>query len=223
MDRGRVKGFDWCWGAAVRRSGLGRSTEWVGDSPRNRAWTRAKAAADGCAESMATLTLRTETVTRAPILRSLSRNVPAMARARRVPMERVPEGGEEDRREGGEEEPELVGGEARGRGPVGEQVQLLLLDRVLHVAPRAGDALVDGPGREGVGGQRGHDEAGVSLARQVFRLRGPRGAAVTSSSEWRIGTPCTGGPGGRVSALSPGHRQVPSRSSRPAGSSSPGR
>ena len=53
--------------------------------PGSRAWTRAKAAAEGWAESMATLTRRTETVTRAPILRSLSRSVPAVARASRVP------------------------------------------------------------------------------------------------------------------------------------------
>ena len=46
---------------------------------------------------------------------------------------------------------------------------MLLLDRVLHVAPRAVDALVDGPGREGVG-QRGNDEAGVGLAGQMLRL-----------------------------------------------------
>ena len=64
-------------------------------------------------------------------------------------VKRLTECGEEDRREGGEEEAELVGGEAGGRGPVREEIQLLLLDRVLHVAPRAVvEALVDGPGPE---------------------------------------------------------------------------
>ena len=84
-------------------------------------------------------------------------------------MQRTPERNEEDRGEGGEEDPELVGGEARRRGPVGEEIELLLLDRVLHVAPRAVDALVDGPGREGVG-QRGDHEARVGLAGQVLGL-----------------------------------------------------
>lgn len=155
-------------GAGAHRSrgaGLRRSREWVEGHPRNRAWTRAKAAAWGCAESMATLTLRTETETRAPILRSLSRSVPAVARARRVPTSVRLRTSIEDRREGGKEEPELVGVEARRRGPVGEEIELLLLDRVLHVAPRAVDALVHGPGREGAGGQRGDDEAGVGLSR----------------------------------------------------------
>ena len=57
----------------------------AGSYPGNRAWTRANAAAEGCAESMATLTRRTETMTRAAILRSLSRSVPAVARASWVP------------------------------------------------------------------------------------------------------------------------------------------
>lgn len=53
--------------------------------PGNRAWTRAKAGAEGCAESVAILTLRAETITRAPILSSFRRSVPAVARARPVP------------------------------------------------------------------------------------------------------------------------------------------
>ena len=57
--------------------------------------------------------------------------------------ERAAQRGHEDGCEGGEEEPELVGGEAGGGGPVGEQVELLLLDGVLGVAPGAVHAFVD--------------------------------------------------------------------------------
>ena len=77
--RSLVQGCTGPVSAGWRRSGA------AGAYPGNRAWTRANAAAEGCAESMATLTRRTETMTRAPILRSLSRSVPAVARASRVP------------------------------------------------------------------------------------------------------------------------------------------
>ena len=86
------KEIDWLKGPSLVSGRSGAvSARWnkcsraAGSYPGNRAWTRANAAAEGCAESMATLTRRTETMTRAPILRSLSRSVPAVARASRVP------------------------------------------------------------------------------------------------------------------------------------------
>ena len=85
--------------------------------PDKRAWTRANSVAEGCAESMATLILRAETVTRAPILSSRRRSVPAVARASRVPRSAWRQGAEEEGGEGGEEEPELVGGQDRGGVP----------------------------------------------------------------------------------------------------------
>ncbi len=85
--------------------------------------------------------------------------------------ERAPEDIEEDRREGGEEEAELVGGEARRRVRSEKRSSCCSLIVFFHVAPRTVDALVDGAGREGAGGQRGDDEAGVGLAGQVLRLR----------------------------------------------------
>ena len=48
--------------------------------------------------------------------------------------ERCPEPDHEDGGEGGEDEPELVGGHGGGGGASGEQVELLLLDGVLGVA-----------------------------------------------------------------------------------------
>ena len=130
--------------------------------------TRAKAAASGCAESTAALTGRKEAVTPAPILKSLSRSALAVAWARCVPTRAGLR--RSKRLDAKAEDPELVGDEACRRGPVGEEIQLLLLDRVLHVALRTVDARVDDAGREGVDGQRGDDRAGVGLARQVFRL-----------------------------------------------------
>ena len=99
-----------------------------------------------------------------------------------------------DRGEGREAEAELVAGDAGQGSPVGEEVELLLLDRVLHVAPQAVDALVDGPGREGVG-QRGRDEAGVGLAGQVLGTwrrpgaGGTSGGAQAESTRSRICSP----------------------------------
>ncbi len=193
-------------GLAERMSGV------RGNYLGNRAWTRAKAVAEGCAESIATLSRRMETVTRAPILRSLSRRVPAVGAGQARAVERTAQGVEEDRGEGGEEESELVGGVAGGGGPVGEQVQLLLLDRVLHVAPRAVDALVVGPGREGVG-QRGDDEAGVGLAGQVLGL-GDDPALAEPACEGgveELGEPsCPTSPG---APLTPRRQPTPGRSS----------
>ena len=53
--------------------------------PGSRALTPAKAAAESYAEPKATSTRRTETLTQAPLLRSLGQSVPVVVRARRVP------------------------------------------------------------------------------------------------------------------------------------------
>ena len=48
--------------------------------------------------------------------------------------------------ERGEPQAQLVGAHGRGRGAIGEQVELLLLDPVLHLAAGAVDLLVEGAG-----------------------------------------------------------------------------
>jgi hypothetical protein len=82
---------------------------------------------------------RTLTVTTAPILRSFSRIVPAVALASSVPTQgqtphrlhqHVGERGEPQAQHGG------------GAGAVGIEIELALLDAVLHLAARAVDALV---------------------------------------------------------------------------------
>lgn len=93
---------------------------------RRRVGARTKAGAAGCADPMATPTQRAEIVTRAPILRSLRRGVPAVARSSAVPASARRCAAM--RMEAKAEEPELVGGEAGGGGPVGEQVERLLLE-----------------------------------------------------------------------------------------------
>ncbi len=85
-------------------------------------------------------------------------------------VEGVPHAGGEDGGEGGEEEPELVGAGGGGGGARGEEVELLLLDGVLGLAPGAVDTLVDGSGGGGPLRQRGDDEAGVGLAGEVLGL-----------------------------------------------------
>ena len=66
--------------------------------------------------------------------------------------------------------PELVCPERVARGSVREEIQLLLLDPVLHVAAGAVQVLVQlarGPGR---GVQFGHDEARVGALREMLGL-----------------------------------------------------
>ena len=103
-------------------------------------------------------------------------------------VQSAPQRTEEEGGEGGEEEPELVGGEAGGGCPIGEQIELLFLDGVLHPAAGAVNALGDGPGRDGPG-QRGDDEAGVGLAGQMLGLGDDAAAGATSWSGSRTGTP----------------------------------
>ena len=72
--------------------------------------------------------------------------------------------------ERGEVQPQLIGPHRRRAGPVGEQVQLLLLDPVFHLPAGAVDfsyrrlctGLADRTG--------GHHEARVALVRQILRL-----------------------------------------------------
>ena len=82
----------------------------------------------------------------------------------------APERAQENIGERGEPEPELVGAHGRGRGSVGEQVALALLDPVLHLAAGAVDLLVE-KAAVGLGpAQGGDDEARIGLALGPFRL-----------------------------------------------------
>ena len=87
---------------------------------------------------------RTLMRTRAPSLRSFSRIVPQVASANCVCASRC--GGartEQHIGHRGEPEPQLVGAHGGGRGAVGEQVALALLDAVLHLAAGAVDLLIE--------------------------------------------------------------------------------
>ena len=92
--------------------------------------------------------------------------VPQVARASSVPARRdAAQRAHEHIGHGGEPQPQLVGAHGRRRRAVGEQVELALLDAVLHVAARAVDVLVeDAAPRPRVAIERGDDEARVGLA-----------------------------------------------------------
>lgn len=83
---------------------------------------------------------------------------------RGVGQREAAQGGHQDVGHGGEPQAQLVGAHGDGAGAVGEEVELALLDAVLHVAAGAVDALVEGAGADLGGGQRGDDEAGVAPA-----------------------------------------------------------
>ena len=59
-----------------------------------------------------------------------------------VPEGDAPEGVDQHIGESGEPEPELVGAQAGGGGAIGKEVELLLLDPVLHLAACAVDLLI---------------------------------------------------------------------------------
>ena len=71
---------------------------------------------------------------------------------------------------GGEPEPQLVGAHGGGRGAASEEIELALLDAVLHLAAGAVDALVEAAGVDLGGTQRGDDEAWVGRATGPFGL-----------------------------------------------------
>ena len=81
------------------------------------------------------------------------------------------DGLEQDPGEGREIQPQLVGPHGRRRGPVGEQVELLLLYSVLHVAAGAVQILVERPGADLPHGQAGDHEARVRAAQSRQHLR----------------------------------------------------
>ena len=137
--------------------------------PGSRAWTRAKAEAAGCAESMATLTLRAETITRAPVLRSLRRSVPAVARASPVPASARRRAAMRMEAKAEKRSRSWLAGRREAEVRSANRSGCCSLDGVLGVAPEAVRALVDGSGGDRLG-QGGDDEAGIGLAGQVFGL-----------------------------------------------------
>ena len=83
---------------------------------------------------MASLTRLADTVTRAPILRSLRRRVPQVASAKRVWASPMPsQGAEQDIGHGGEPQAQLIGAHRGGRGAVGGEIALAFLQTVLRV------------------------------------------------------------------------------------------
>ena len=121
---------------------------------------------------MASLTRRTLMRTRAPIFSSARR----MRAAGGLGELGVGEADAAQRAEqhighGGEPQPQLVGAHGGGRGAVGEQIELALLDAVLHLAAGAVDVLVEAAGVDLGGPQRGDDEARVGRARSIRPCR----------------------------------------------------
>jgi hypothetical protein len=89
------------------------------------------------AEAMAALIRRTLTRTSAPILRSFSRIVPHVAVGELGMREPDPtQRAEQDISERGKPQAYLVGPHSCRRGAVGEQIELAVLDPVLHLAAR---------------------------------------------------------------------------------------
>jgi hypothetical protein len=95
-------------------------------------------------------------VTTAPIFSRLRRIVCALARASSLRLD-------EHVGEGGEPQAQLVDAEGVRREPVGEQLELRLLDAVLHLAASAVQLLVGRPGRPVARGEAGDHEARVRL------------------------------------------------------------
>ena len=84
----------------------------------------------------------------------------------------LPDGHHQRVGEGREVHPQLVGPHGCRRGAVGEQVQLLLLDPVFHVATPTIQLLVKGVRPDPVAAEAGDDETGIGAPRprQPFRL-----------------------------------------------------
>ena len=82
----------------------------------------------------------------------------------------APEGFDEDIGEGGEPEAELVCTHRPGRGPIGEEIELLFFDSILHIAACAVEPLVEGAGPDPTGLDRGHDEARIVAPGQYLGL-----------------------------------------------------
>ena len=157
-----------CRGRERRQVGVG------GTAALRFARTRANRSFQGQTDENESRTLRTEMRMQTATFRSLVRIVPACALSSPVPAKpslriaavRWLANVAKSRRN-------WFARMVAGRGPVGEQVELLLLDAVLHFAARAVQFLVENPRPRPLATQGSHDEAGVEAARtrQPFRLR----------------------------------------------------
>ena len=137
----------------------------------SRRWASANSSCHGQAEAIATLMRRTLMRTRAPSFSSFSRMVPQVASANWVcasPMRR--KRAEQHIGHRGKPQAELVGPHGGGRGAVGEQIELALLDTVLHLAAGAVDLLVEAPPIDLRRRERGDDEARVGLVARHLGL-----------------------------------------------------
>ena len=195
-------------------------------SGRGRGRTRA---GSGCAEAMATRMRRTLRVTRAPIFRSFRRMRAAGGggelgvRRGRCGAARVTQ----HVGHGGEPQPQLVGAHGRGAGAVGEEVELALLDAVLHLAAGAVDAARRACGRplaaalSEVTTKRGL--APCAAARHPLGLGddAPAAAPAVARRPAEVGE-AAGRPAGRLGVvLGPGELDV--RCARPGGGCGRGR
>jgi hypothetical protein len=120
---------------------------------------------------MASLMRRTLVRTSAPIFNSLRRIVAQQARANWVCWESdAAQCADQDIGHRREEQPQLVGPHRPGRGAVGEEIELALLDAVFHLAAGAVDLLVEVAGVVLRARQRGNDKARIGLALGPLRL-----------------------------------------------------
>src|SRR5438034_7353527 len=127
----------------------------------SRIAARPQSWAAGQADAMAILMRRTLMRTSAPILSSLRRMVPQLACANSVSCRPIRRRAHSSIGHRVEPQPQLVGPHRGSRGAVRIEVELTLLDPVLHVAAGAVDLLVQVLGPALVAPQRGDHEARI--------------------------------------------------------------
>lgn len=80
------------------------------------------------------------------------------------------QGAQQDVGEGAEVEPDLIGQQGVGAGAVGEQVELLLLDPILHLAAGAVEIFVESPCIGCLAAERGDDIARIGSLGEMLGL-----------------------------------------------------
>ena len=114
----------------------------------SRRWASANSSCHGQADAIAILMRRTLMRTSAPSFSSFEPDGAAGGIGElRVRQPDAAQRAEQHIGHRGEPQAKLVGAHGGGRGAVGEQIELALLDAVLHLAARAVDLLVEVPRR----------------------------------------------------------------------------
>ena len=184
-ERSEQKRSRWAWDDAAVVTRCGGACQ-AGEPRALAAALRRTAAqpqtlAAGQLDAIAILMRRTLTRTSAPILSSLRRMVPQLALANACVMQGDPaHGTEQDVGERCQPQTQLVGTHRGGRGAIGIEIELALLDPVLHVATGTIELLVEVFGLAFGARQRSHDEARVGFALGELGLGRPPAAGGSS-------------------------------------------